>query len=197
MPDVGREEDTGDVRAVCCELAHRYYRCCVVALDHAPDVDVSLGIVSARPCYPVAECFSRKGQTHSIIPSANHASVRGYCDGSNAHIVLGYQLVTALVLAQIPDPDIAAAVTADQLALVRMNDNVIHRHPMCIVALHITAARIPDLDRAVFRGRDEPLGLAVEGDAGDVGCVAVEGEDGIRIGTLNVVQLDGVVAGGG
>jgi hypothetical protein len=37
----------------------------------------------------------------------------------------------------------------------------------------------------------------VECDAGDVGCVAVESENSVRIRRLDIVQLDGMVARGG
>ena len=36
----------------------------------------------------------------------------------------------------------------------------------------------------------------MEGNAGDVGCVAIEGEDGVRVGRLDIVEFDGMVAGG-
>jgi hypothetical protein len=102
--------------------------------------------------------------------------------------------VAALVLAQIPYPHIAPAVAADQLALVRMDDDVVHGHAMGVVALDVAAARVPDLDGAVLGAGDEPLGLAVEGDARDVGRVAVKGQDGVGVRRLDVVELDRVVA---
>ncbi len=37
----------------------------------------------------------------------------------------------------------------------------------------------------------------MERDARDVGRVPVKGEDGVGVGRLDVVELDGVVAGGG
>lgn len=105
--------------------------------------------------------------------------------------------MTALILAQIPDPHVPAAITAYQLPLVRMDHHIIDRHAVHIVALYISTACIPYLDRTVFRRCDEPLALAVECYACDVGGVAVEGEDGVGVGGFDVVELDGVVAGGG
>lgn len=104
--------------------------------------------------------------------------------------------MTALVLAQIPDPHVPAAITADQLALIRMNHNIIHRHPVCIVALHVPAARVPDLDGAVLARRHQPLALAVERHARDVAGVAVKRQDRVGVGRLDVVELDRVVACG-
>jgi hypothetical protein len=135
--------------------------------------------------------------THGVVTSADHTAVRRDRDGCNAHVVLGDELVAALVLAKVPDAHVAAAVTANELALVRVNDYIVDGDAVGVVALHIAAAGIPDLDGAVFRGRDQPLGLAVEGDACDVGRVAVKGQDRIRIRRLDVVELDRVVAGGG
>lgn len=105
--------------------------------------------------------------------------------------------MTALVLSQVPDPHIPSPITANQLPLVRVNNHIIHRDAMGIVPLHIAAARIPDLDRAVFARRHQPLGLAVECDARDVGRVTVEGEDGVGVRRFDIVELDGMMAGRG
>lgn len=78
-----------------------------------------------------------------------------------------------------------------------MDDYIVHGHAVRVVALHIATPGIPDLHRAVFGRGDEPLGLAVERDAGDVGRVPVKGEDGVGVGGLDIVELDGMVAGGG
>lgn len=61
--------------------------------------------------------------------------------------------MTALVLSQIPDPHIPSAVTTNELALVRVDDHIVHRHAVGIVPLHIAAPCIPDLDRAVLGRR--------------------------------------------
>jgi hypothetical protein len=95
--------------------------------------------------------------------------------------------VTALVLSKVPDAHVASAITADELSLVGVNDNIIDWHPVRVVALYIAASRIPDLDGAIFGRSDKPLGLAMEGDAGDVGRVAVKGEDGVGVGRLDIV----------
>jgi hypothetical protein len=78
-----------------------------------------------------------------------------------------------------------------------MDDYIVDGDAVGVVALDIAAARVPDLDGAVLGARDQPLGLAVKGDARDVGRVAVEGQDRIRIRRLDVIELDGVVARGG
>jgi hypothetical protein len=105
--------------------------------------------------------------------------------------------MTTLILAQIPYSNIAAPITADQLSLIRMDNDIIDRNAMRIVALHVARACIPDLDRAVFTGGYHPFPLAVEGYACYVGCVAVEGQDGVGVGRFYVVEFYRVVAGGG
>jgi hypothetical protein len=105
--------------------------------------------------------------------------------------------VGTLVLAEIPDTHVAAPVAGDQFALVWMNDNVVDRHTVHVVPLHVSGARIPNLDGPVLRGSHQPLALAVKGDAGDVARVPVEGEDSVRVRGLDIVELDGVVPGGG
>jgi hypothetical protein len=105
--------------------------------------------------------------------------------------------VAALILAEVPYPHIPTSITADQLALIRMNHNIIDRHAVCIIPLHVAAARVPDLDRPVLAAGHKPFRLAVERDAGHVAGVAVEGEDRVGVRGFDVVQLDCVVAGGG
>ena len=100
----------------------------------------------------------------------------------------------AFVLAQVPDAHVSPTVTADQLALVRVDDHVVDGHAVGVVALHAARARVPDLYRAIFGARHHPLALAVKRDAGDVGRVALEGEDRVRVRRLDLIQLDRVMA---
>lgn len=101
----------------------------------------------------------------------------------------------ALVLAQVPDTHVSSAVTADQLALVRVDDHVVDGHAVGVVALHAARARIPDLDGAIFGARHHPFALAMEGNAGDVGRMALKGEDRVWVRRLDLIELDRVVAG--
>jgi hypothetical protein len=141
--------------------------------------------------------FGGRRETNGVVPGAHHAPVAGYGDAGYAHVVFGDQLVAALVLAQIPDAHIAAAVAADQLALIRVDHDVVDRHAVGVVPLDVTAAGVPDLDRAVLAAGHEPFRLAVERNAGYVAGVSVEGEDRVGVRGFDVVQLDRVVAGGG
>lgn len=49
----------------------------------------------------------------------------------------------------------------------------------------------------IFRACDHPFAFAVECDTSDVTSVALECQHSCRVGRLDVVQLDGVVACGG
>jgi hypothetical protein len=82
--------------------------------------------------------------------------------------------VATFVLAQVPDAHIASAIAADEFSLVGVDDDVVDGDAVRVVALHVAAPGVPDLDGAVFGRRDQPLGLAVECYAGDVGRVAVK-----------------------
>lgn len=103
----------------------------------------------------------------------------------------------AIVLAQIPDAYAAAAVTADDLALVRVNDDVVCGRAVVVTSLYGAAPRLPDLDGSVLGARHHPLALAMEGHAGDISRMALEGQQGVGVGGLDIVELDGVVAGSG
>ena len=103
----------------------------------------------------------------------------------------------AVVLRKIPDPHTATPVTADDLPLVRVDDDVIDGRRVSVASLDGPGASLPDLHGAVLGGRHHPLALTVEGHAGDVAHVAFEGEDGIGVCRLDIVELDGVVARGG
>jgi hypothetical protein len=78
-----------------------------------------------------------------------------------------------------------------------VNDDVVHRNAMGIVSLNAAGSGVPDLDGTVLGRRDHPFAFTVKSDPGNVGSVAVEGEDSIRIRGLDVIELDRVVAGGG
>jgi hypothetical protein len=88
---------------------------------------------------------------YSVISRADHAAVRRNCDAGYANIVLWYELVRTLILSKIPYAHITPTVTADQLALIRVNDHIVDGNTMGIIPLHIPGARIPDLDRAILR----------------------------------------------
>lgn len=100
----------------------------------------------------------------------------------------------AIVLRQIPDPHATAPIAANNLSLVRVDHDVVDRGPMVVVPLDRPAPRLPDLDGAVLGRRHHPLSLAVEGHARHVSRVTLEGEHGVGVRRLDVVELNGVVA---
>lgn len=75
-----------------------------------------------------------------------------------------------------------------------MDDHIVDRAPVQVVALDAPRARVPDLHRTVFGARHHPFALAVERDARDVARVSIEGEHGAWVGGADVVELDVVIA---
>lgn len=87
----------------------------------------------------------------------------------------------ALVFAQVPYADVAAAVAGNEFPLVRVDDDVVDGEAVVVVALHARAPGVPDLDSAVLGAGDHPLALAVERDAGHVARVPVKGQNRARV----------------
>lgn len=135
-------------------------------------------------------------ETYVVVGRTQQSAIGRHSDTRHAHILLGNQLVTAVVLGKVPDLDAARAVAADDLALVGVDDNVVGGAAMVVAALDGAGACLPDLDSAVLGARHHPLALAMEGNAGDVARVALEGQQWVWVGALDVEQLDGMVAGG-
>ena len=46
MADIGGEENASDVSSVCDELANRQDRCSVATLNHSPDINIALLLLS-------------------------------------------------------------------------------------------------------------------------------------------------------
>lgn len=100
--------------------------------------------------------------------------------------------MTALVLAEVPDPNIATTVTRNELALVGMDDHIVDGEAMSVVTLDATKTSIPDLDRAIFGACDHPFPLAMEGYTRNIAGMTLEGEDRAGIGRADIVKLDSV-----
>lgn len=97
-------------------------------------------------------------------------------------------------LTQVPDADHASAITTDQLTLVGVNNDVVDRRTMNVVALKAAGTSVPDLDGTILGAGDHPFALTVECDASDVVGVALKGHDRVGVGGLDIVELDIVVA---
>jgi hypothetical protein len=104
--------------------------------------------------------------------------------------------VGAIVFSKIPDTYTTAPVTADDLALVWMNDNIIGRGPMVIASLNSTAPGFPYLHSSIFGAGHHPFSFTMESDTCYVSGMALEGEDRIGVRGLDVIELDGVMASG-
>lgn len=135
--------------------------------------------------------------THRVIPRAQERPVASNRHAGHRNIGLGYQLMRAFILPQVPDPHAAPSIAGNQLPLIRMNHHIVDRALVQIVPLNTPRPRIPDLDRAILGARDHPFALAMESDARDVARVPVERQHGVRIRGADVVELDVVVPRGG
>lgn len=103
----------------------------------------------------------------------------------------------AAVLGQVPDSDTPTMITADDLALVWVDNHIVDWGIVVVAALNGAGASFPDLHGSILRAGDHPFSLTVECNAGDVVGVALKCQDRVRIGGLDVVELDTVVACGG
>lgn len=101
----------------------------------------------------------------------------------------------ALVLAQIPHPDVAAAITRDELSLVGMDNDVVDGVIVIVIALNTSSLGVPDLDGAVLRAGHHPLALTMKSNAGDIRGVSVKSQNWVRVGGTDVVEFDVLVAG--
>lgn len=99
----------------------------------------------------------------------------------------------AIVLCQIPDPNTSSTVTADDLALVWVDNHIVDGASMRVAALNSTASRLPNLDSAILRACDHPFSLAMECDTSDVSRVTFKGEKRVGVRRLDIVQLDGMM----
>jgi hypothetical protein len=86
-------------------------------------------------------------------------------------------------------------VAADEFSLIWVNDNIIDRCSVNVVALQATSPCIPNLDSSVLGARDHPFSFAVKCDAGDVIGVTFEGNHRIGISRFNIKQFDIIVTG--
>lgn len=100
----------------------------------------------------------------------------------------------AVVLSEVPDPNIAAAIAANDLALVWVYDNIVDRTAMIVASLDSPTAGLPDLNGAILRAGHHPFSFTVEGYARDISSVALKGQQGIGVGGLDIVELDSMVA---
>lgn len=103
----------------------------------------------------------------------------------------------AAVLGQVPNSHTPTMIAADDLALVWVNNHIVHWRVVVVAALNGASASLPDLHGSIFGAGNHPLSLAVECNASDVVRMAFKCQDGVWIGRFDIVELDTVVACGG
>lgn len=101
----------------------------------------------------------------------------------------------ALVLAQVPHPDVSPTIACDEFPLIRMNSDVVDRMIVMVVALNTSGPGIPDLDSTILGACHHPLAFAMKSNASDIGRVALKGQDVIRIAGTDIVEFDVLVSG--
>lgn len=101
----------------------------------------------------------------------------------------------AVVLCQIPYAHTSSTITADDLALVGVDNNIIDRRAMGIASLNRTTSCLPDLHRAIFRACDHPFALAMKCNTSNIASMTFERKQRVRVCRFDIVKLDAVVAG--
>lgn len=101
------------------------------------------------------------------------------------------------ILGEVPEPNAAAAITTNDLALIRMDDDVIHRRAVVVASLDRASPCFPYLHGAVLGARHHPFALAVKCDPSHIASMSRKYEQRGGVGRADVEELDGVVAGGG
>ena len=85
------------------------------------------------------------------------------------------QFVGTAVSSEIPNFDRSGLIARDELALIRMQCEIVDGGGVGVVALRSGGADVPNLDCSIFRPRDEPFRLGVPREGGDVSGVSSEG----------------------
>lgn len=132
-----------------------------------------------------------------VVSCTEDTAVRCNSNTAHRHILFWNKLMRAVIFSKIPYSDGSRTITANNLALIWMYNNIIYRTPMIITPLNASLSRLPNLNRPIFTARDHPFALAVKSDASDVVGVAFEGEDWIRVCGFYIVELDVGVGGSG
>jgi len=102
--------------------------------------------------------------------------------------------VGAVVLCKIPNTNTTTTITADNLALIRVDDNVVDCATVGIATLNRAATGLPDLNSTILGTSNHPFSLAVECYTRNVTSMALEGEERVGVGRFDVVKLDSMMA---
>lgn len=81
----------------------------------------------------------------------------------------------ASTLTQVPYPNSPGTITANQLPLIRVDDNVVDRSLVRVIPLNGPRPGVPNLDGTILGASDHPFSLAMECNTSDIVGMALEG----------------------
>lgn len=138
----------------------------------------------------------KQGSTYKVVSGSEQGPIAGNADAGHGDILHWDKLVGAFALAQIPDANVSASITTDKLALVGMNNHIVDRMCVLVVALNLPGSGIPHSHCHILRARDHPLALAVERNSRHIISMPFELHDMVGIAGLDVVETHHVPARG-
>jgi hypothetical protein len=173
--DIGREKNSGDVVIMSLEVSNWHELGFFAVLKEVPDIDASLYVGQWLPS-------KSSEKSYRIGASAESRTITCNCNTGDWCVLFGNQLVGAIVLSQVPNTNTSSTITANNLALVGMNDHIIDRAAVRVASLNGTTSSLPDLDKAILRARDHPFSFTMERDTRDIASMTFKGEERIGVG---------------
>jgi hypothetical protein len=87
----------------------------------------------------------------------------------------------AVVLSKVPDTNTSSAITADDLALVGMNDYIIDWTSVRIASLNSSTSSLPNLDGTILGACNHPLSFTMKRDTSYVSSMSLEGKKRVGV----------------
>jgi hypothetical protein len=87
----------------------------------------------------------------------------------------------AIVLSKIPDTNTSSTITADNFALVRVDDYIIYWAAVGIASLNSSTSSLPNLHGTILRTCNHPFSFAMERNASYISGMSFEGEKRIGV----------------
>lgn len=135
-----------------------------------------------------------KVKCYLVVTGAKQGTITSNTDTRNGDTFLGNKLVSAAAFGKIPNTDCSIGITANELSLVGMDDDIVDSSFVHVVALLTASAGIPDFDGPILRAGNHPLSLTMESNTRDIPTMTLEGHHGVGVRRLDVEQLDMVTS---